>query len=1174
MISIVALLLIVTLVTGLAWWAERRLGARTAERDFVWRWALVLVAGAPLIVLGQQYLALWRWPLPAVASDSQPITENAALPAEGSDLLSPTPSGTKVTIADEPLRSFAATDDTILSGGEDRPVESEKGPALVVLTSPVEGARFDPQDSVAWFIAAFWGAGGLHFLLRIVHGVRTVGRLVSDSAAVVEDSVLAEAESVRQELGLAARVRLAVSNEVHGPVVAGVFHPRILLPGSLLDPRNRADLRIALRHECAHLCRNDPLWNLLLQLVVAVYWFHPLVRLMERRLGFLREDLCDNHVLAGESPVQYAESLLKLALDGRATRLGCAGLGVFGSSRPLQERVEGLLAPERPRETRAAPGIRQLVAASALALSLAAVSVNLAGAEGPKSDANPAGKRASDKPAGNGPAPVKRDGTKSDPGVETVHGTVFDLDGSPASKVEVYLLGDPPEGHFTLPTHPQTTTTDEKGEFRFQSVAPGSYRVWAESGNRFSNERALDGARVAIEGKGPPGALTLRLIEGCRFRVTVRAEADGSPIKQAAIRFRWPDIERRFDTGEDGTVLIEGVRPREEVLEARAEGYAVEVQRIAKTEPGTTTELEFKLGPGGTIRGTVRDMDKKGLAGVAIDARVPRQPAELDLGFRRTDNEGRFEIPNVPLGETTRIRISKEGLVDQQRELTLTEEQRSQGVAFLMQRRPMGGSIAVEVVGPDDQPVADAELINPSERSNVKRTGRTDAEGSCQLDDVLNASGRYELNVKAKGFAPQRVNFEPGTAQDPTLVRVKLQPGHRIRAKVLLPDGKPAAKVWVFYNDGEHGNELGGKVDADDNGRFEVDSLPPGCAFTVYSPKGCSPYSKRPLPLDGNDEVVIRLEAAGLVRGRVLDSASGKAVVPSRVRIMVSQNRRPDEPAPSLLSSLVNEGLLITSETGDFEFGDLPPKAPMQLIVSADGYEPMTVERVLTEKGDAARPIDVRLKRIDPKLLRTVTIRLLNSKGQPQPESQVRLWTAADRPADLGRFPTNWTMITNGQLGSMPVCRQYLSAATDKDGRVTFRNVRTADFAEIAYWGAGIAPGRMPIEIDDAKDGKVGVELKAEAPVELTVEVDREAWPKAGQVMINGGEVIFNYESWVLKPGETSHVFRNLPAGRYVVTLSTPYRRLDASRLETDELKREQRDFKAGESATVRFGEE
>jgi len=140
---------------------------------------------------------------------------------------------------------------------------------------------------------------------------------------------------------------------------------------------------------------------------------------------------------------------------------------------------------------------------------------------------------------------------------------------------------------------------------------------------------------------------------------------------------------------------------------------------------------------------------------------------------------------------------------------------------------------------------------------------------------------------------------------------------------------------------------------------------------------------------------------------------------------------------------------------------------------------------------------------------------------------------------------------------------------------VTFRNLRTADFAEIAYWGAGVAPGRMPIQIDDAKDGKVSVELKAEAPVELTVEVDREAWPKAGQVLISGGEVTFSYESWVLKPGETSHVFRNLPAGRYVVTLSTPYRRLDGSRLETDELKREQRDFKAGESAMIRFaGEE
>jgi hypothetical protein len=391
---------------------------------------------------------------------------------------------------------------------------------------------------------------------------------------------------------------------------------------------------------------------------------------------------------------------------------------------------------------------------------------------------------------------------------------------------------------------------------------------------------------------------------------------------------------------------------------------------------------------------------------------------------------------------------------------------------------------------------------------------------------------------------------------------------------VQLPDGKPGAKLWVFYNEGEHGNDLGGRVDSDENGRFEVDSLPAGCTFTVYSPKGFAPFHSQQLPLDGEKEVVITLEPAGLVRGRVLDDATGKVLVPYRVRIMVSQNRRPDEPAPSMFSSLVNEGLIITAEEGQFEFGDFPQKAPMQLIVSAEGYEPATVERVLTATADVAKSVDVRLKRIDPKVLRDVTIHLRQANGEPQADAQVRLWTAADRPNDLGQFPSNWNMLTSGQLASMPVCRGFHTGTTDKEGRVNFRNVRTADFAEVAYWGSGISPGRSSIDIQNAKAGKVDVELKAAAPSELIVEIDREAWPKAGQVTVSSGLTTFGYESWIMKAGESRRVFPNLPSGQFSIQLSTPFRSAGASRLESDELARRSVEIKPGESATIRFDAE
>jgi hypothetical protein len=181
-----------------------------------------------------------------------------------------------------------------------------------------------------------------------------------------------------------------------------------------------------------------------------------------------------------------------------------------------------------------------------------------------------------------------------------------------------------------------------------------------------------------------------------------------------------------------------------------------------------------------------------------------------------------------------------------------------------------------------------------------------------------------------------------------------------------LPDGKPAAKVRVYYNEGEHGNELGGRVDTDAEGRFSLDSLPAECTITIYSPKGCAPFDDVPLQLDTDEEIVIRLEEAGVVQGHVVDDATGKILVPYRIRIMVSPDRFASEPTTGMLTTLVNEGLVITAADGKFFFGDFPHDVPMRLIISSQGYEEQTIDRVITRPAAKQTALEVRLKKSTP----------------------------------------------------------------------------------------------------------------------------------------------------------------------------------------------------------------
>lgn len=75
--------------------------------------------------------------------------------------------------------------------------------------------------------------------------------------------------------------------EVSVPVVTGLFRPVILLPRSAEAwPAERMDA--ALRHERAHIRRND-LWTLLLaQIACGVYWFHPLVWMVAAQMRMNR----------------------------------------------------------------------------------------------------------------------------------------------------------------------------------------------------------------------------------------------------------------------------------------------------------------------------------------------------------------------------------------------------------------------------------------------------------------------------------------------------------------------------------------------------------------------------------------------------------------------------------------------------------------------------------------------------------------------------------------------------------------------------------------------------------------------------------------------------------------------------------------------------------------------
>lgn len=135
------------------------------------------------------------------------------------------------------------------------------------------------------------------------------------------------------------------------PGVVGVLRPVLLLPEGLVDRLTPAQLNALLAHERSHVRHHDNLAAAIHMAVEAMFWFHPLVWWIERRMIDERERACDEAVLrAGGRPADYAEGILTVCRWSLRSPVMCVS-GVSGSD--LRRRVETIMRgePGRPLTT-------------------------------------------------------------------------------------------------------------------------------------------------------------------------------------------------------------------------------------------------------------------------------------------------------------------------------------------------------------------------------------------------------------------------------------------------------------------------------------------------------------------------------------------------------------------------------------------------------------------------------------------------------------------------------------------------------------------------------------------------------------------------------------------------------------------------------------------------------
>jgi TonB family protein len=316
----------------------------------IWQVALVVGAAALADVALLRAPARYRHALWVVA-----LSAAVGLPAVSLRTLE-TPSRTVSTTAEIPALSNAPVHGVSNSGIVVR--GSARRPRLSLVRDTVlAGAHHSiglprPMMQVLLILYSALLTFGLIRFARALLGAHRILRLAC--AEPLPAHVLSALEKCRRAMLSGSwrrpgpRPAVLWSDEIPGPVTVGALRGAVILPKCLLEEDAREDLEAALAHEMAHVSRRDYLWNLICEWLLVPVAFHPITRLVKRRLAEARELACDELASRTLDPSQYARSLVRIAneISRRASvalRLDYT-LGVFDAN-ILEERVMTLLKP-------------------------------------------------------------------------------------------------------------------------------------------------------------------------------------------------------------------------------------------------------------------------------------------------------------------------------------------------------------------------------------------------------------------------------------------------------------------------------------------------------------------------------------------------------------------------------------------------------------------------------------------------------------------------------------------------------------------------------------------------------------------------------------------------------------------------------------------------------------
>ncbi len=328
---LIANLLVQVTVVILAAWLLGRLGSRwnAAWRHTVFFAALVCVLASPALswVMQKNGIALVTLRPPAQTARSVEPTH--------------------VPVARVPESTLVETPAAQLATAQPVNLEARNLAQNLRAETPAPHSLSNILRAFVGVALLIWLLGTALLLARWCHGLYLIARLRRTAKPLDGNTMMELLCQVRQAVRADQLPPIATSVGLDRPIMVGLIRPLVILPEDALRTLHEPQLTDILVHECAHaVCRHHVV--ALLQRVAGVlFWFHPLVHILNRELARAREEVCDNYVLRRSDGHRYARTLLELSQLLMDISSKPATLGLFHCRWRLEDRVADLLDRRR-----------------------------------------------------------------------------------------------------------------------------------------------------------------------------------------------------------------------------------------------------------------------------------------------------------------------------------------------------------------------------------------------------------------------------------------------------------------------------------------------------------------------------------------------------------------------------------------------------------------------------------------------------------------------------------------------------------------------------------------------------------------------------------------------------------------------------------------------------------